>query len=237
MVQRGAEPICVWVYIRKNALRGSQLWLVFGGGVRTLGWLCRWILRRVFVPGGLDAKVRDHPVIPRRSCATAAAPCFGRSMKNSLILKAELLTAKTEEDVKDAYIKALGLKSFSKGLVDIQTEEVWFEAKEVTTSPIVMFGQLLVYVRAARKRGEPIPAFLAVMDRHKAAIMPTEKALPIFDAKEILWPKSGSAAGKDFGIQIAPYVEAGAVSLTLTCLHLGRPIPLTGMMFREADFV
>ena len=29
----------------------------------------------------------------------------------------------------------------------------------------------------------------------------------------------------------------GAVSLTLTCLHLGRPRPLTGMMFREADFV
>jgi hypothetical protein len=32
-------------------------------------------------------------------------------------------------------------------------------------------------------------------------------------------------------------VDAGAVSLTLTCLHLGRPKPLTGMMFREADFV
>ena len=32
-------------------------------------------------------------------------------------------------------------------------------------------------------------------------------------------------------------VEEGAVSLTLTCLHLGRPKPLTGMMFREADFV
>ncbi len=29
----------------------------------------------------------------------------------------------------------------------------------------------------------------------------------------------------------------GAVSLTLTCLHLGRPKPLTGMMFREADLV
>ncbi len=31
--------------------------------------------------------------------------------------------------------------------------------------------------------------------------------------------------------------DAGAVSLTLTCLHLGRPKPLMGMMFREADFV
>ena len=32
-------------------------------------------------------------------------------------------------------------------------------------------------------------------------------------------------------------VRGGAVSLTLTCLHLGQPKPLTGMMFREADFV
>ena len=32
----------------------------------------------------------------------------------------ELQRARTEEDVKDAYIKALGLKSVFKGLVDIQ---------------------------------------------------------------------------------------------------------------------
>ncbi|MEO5587784.1 MAG: hypothetical protein ABIQ81_08855 [Novosphingobium sp.] len=118
-----------------------------------------------------------------------------------------LARAKTEEDVKDAYIKALGLKAYFKGLVDIQTEEVWFEAKEVSTPPIVMFGQLLVYVRAARKRGEPIPAFLAVIDRDKAAIMPTEHALPIFDDACIVWPKSGSAAGKVLAAQIAPYME------------------------------
>lgn len=29
----------------------------------------------------------------------------------------------------------------------------------------------------------------------------------------------------------------GAVRQTLTCLHLGRPKPLMGMIFREADFV
>lgn len=46
-----------------------------------------------------------------------------------------LKTAKTEEDVKDAYIAALGLKKYNKGLVDIQTEEVWFEAKEAATPP------------------------------------------------------------------------------------------------------
>lgn len=123
-------------------------------------------------------------------------------------LLAALQRAKTEEDVKDAYIKALGLKSVFKGLVDIQTKEIWFEAKEAATPPVVMFGQLMVYVRAAHKRGEPIPGFLAVIDREKAAIMPTEKALPILEDKAIVWPKSGSAAGKELAAQIAPYVEA-----------------------------
>jgi hypothetical protein len=124
-----------------------------------------------------------------------------------MTLFADLARVKTEEDVKDAYIKALSLKSYFKGLVDIQTKEVWFEAKEASTPPIIMFGQLLVYVRAAQKRGEPIPAFLAVIDRTKAAIMPTEHALPIFEDKNIVWPKSGSAAGKELAAHIAPYVE------------------------------
>lgn len=122
-----------------------------------------------------------------------------------------LARARTEEDVKDAYIKALGLKSYFKGLVDIQTEEVWFEAKAVSTPPIVMFAQLFFYVRAARKRGEPIPAFLAVIDREKAAIMPTEKALALLDDKSIVWPKSGSGAGKELAAQVAPYVQAHIV--------------------------
>jgi len=39
-----------------------------------------------------------------------------------------LKTIKTEEDVKDVYIKALGLKNYSKNLIDIQTAEIWFEA-------------------------------------------------------------------------------------------------------------
>lgn len=124
----------------------------------------------------------------------------------------DLSRSKTEEDVKDAYINALGLKSYFKGLVDIQTKEIWFEAKEAPTPPVIMFGQLLVYVRAARKRGEPIPGFLAVIDREKAAIMPTEKALSIFDDKTITWPKSGSAAGRDLAAQIAPYIEAHYVN-------------------------
>lgn len=123
----------------------------------------------------------------------------------------DLARTRTEEDVKDAYIKALGLKSYFKGLVDIQTEEVWFEAKDAPTPPIVMFGQLLVYVRAAKKRGEAIPAFLSVIDREKAAIMPTERALPLLDDKSIVWPKSGSGAGRELAAQIAPYVQAHIV--------------------------
>lgn len=122
-------------------------------------------------------------------------------------LKAALTRAKTEEDVKDAYIKALGLKGVNKGLVDIQTAEIWFEAKDASTPPLLMFAQLLVYVRAARKRGEPIPGFLCVMDREKAALMATEHALPLLDDKTIVWPKSGSAADRALASQIAPTIE------------------------------
>ena len=118
-----------------------------------------------------------------------------------------LATARTEEDVKDAYINALGLKSVFKGLVDIQTPEIWFEAKEAPTAPLLMFAQLLTYVRAARKRGEAIPGFLCVIDREKAALMPTEHALPLLEDKSIVWPKSGSAADKALAAQIAPTIE------------------------------
>ncbi|MCH8491010.1 MAG: hypothetical protein LAT81_13925 [Oceanicaulis sp.] len=118
-----------------------------------------------------------------------------------------LTRAKTEEDVKDAYIKALGLKGVNKGLVDIQTAEIWFEAKEASTPPLLMFAQLLVYVRAARKLGEAIPGFLCVIDREKAALMATEHALPLLEDKSIVWPKSGSAADKKFAAQIAPTIE------------------------------
>lgn len=124
-----------------------------------------------------------------------------------MTLAQSLATARTEEDVKDAYIKALGLKSVFKGLVDIQTPEIWFEAKEAPTPPLLMFAQLLTYVRAARKRGEAIPGFLCVIDREKAALMPTEHALPLLEDKSIVWPKSGSAADKVLAAQIAPTIE------------------------------
>jgi hypothetical protein len=47
-----------------------------------------------------------------------------------MTLHQQLKLAKSEEDVKDAYIKALGLKGYSKNLIDIQTKEIWFEAKD-----------------------------------------------------------------------------------------------------------
>lgn len=122
-------------------------------------------------------------------------------------LAVHLATARSEEDVKDAYIAALGLKGVFKGLVDIQTPEIWFEAKEAPTPPLLMFAQLLTYVRAARKRGEAIPGFLCVVDREKAALMATEHALPLLDDKNIVWPKSGSAADKALAAQIAPTIE------------------------------
>ena len=50
-----------------------------------------------------------------------------------------LKKAKSEEDVKDAYIKAIGLKGFTKGLVDIRTKEIWFEVNStiITTMEFV----------------------------------------------------------------------------------------------------
>ena len=131
--------------------------------------------------------------------------CASRGI--TLSLSQALASAKTEEDVKDAYIKALGFKSVFKGLVDIQTPEMWFEAKEAPTPPLLMFAQLLVYVRAARKRGEAIPGFLCVIDREKAALMATEHALPLLEDDAIIWPSSGSAADKALAAQIAPTIE------------------------------
>jgi hypothetical protein len=120
----------------------------------------------------------------------------------------QLQTAKSEEDVKDAYVKALGLKSLSKGLIDIRTNEIWFEAKEAPTPPAAMFAQLLSYVRAATKKGEDIPPFLAVLDREKAALMETKYALPLFKDKAIEWSTAASQISKETVKQIQPYIEA-----------------------------
>ncbi len=105
----------------------------------------------------------------------------------------QLQKATSEEDVKDAYIKVLGLKGVRKNLIDIQTDEVWFEAKSgFKVSSYEMFTQLLHYVKNALDRGEQIPPFLAAIDAEKAAIMRTEDALPLLKEKGINWGKSAS---------------------------------------------
>ena len=103
--------------------------------------------------------------------------------------------ATSEEDVKAAYIKALGLKNVQRNLIDIQTKEIWFEAKAGSKRSVYfMFTQLLNYVWVALRDGEAIPPFLCVVDSVKAALMKTEVALPLLKDKsvQIKWGKSAS---------------------------------------------
>lgn len=119
----------------------------------------------------------------------------------------KLKAAKTEEDVKDIYIKALGLKSYSKNLVDIQTKEIWIEAKDKgTTSTYAMFTQLLHYVQVALNRGDELPPLLAVIDTEKAAIMKTDDVLPFLKKKTIKWGKSASQFPKDALDQVSAFI-------------------------------
>jgi hypothetical protein len=86
-----------------------------------------------------------------------------------MTLYEKLQQARSEEDVKDAYIKALGLKGYSKNLIDIQTKEIWFEAKDNSKlSSYAMFTQLMHYVQDALNKGHYVPPFLAVIDTKKA---------------------------------------------------------------------
>jgi hypothetical protein len=108
-------------------------------------------------------------------------------------LYSDLQLARSEEDVKDIYIKALGLKSYTKGLIDIQTNEIWFEAKDTGKhSSYKIFTQLLHYVQVALNKGEHIPAFLAVIDTEKAAIMKSEDVIPFLAKKTIKWGNSAT---------------------------------------------
>ncbi len=105
----------------------------------------------------------------------------------------KLKLAKTEEDVKATYIKALGLKEYSLNLIDIQTKDIWFETKDgYKHSTYAMFTQLLHYVYRAWDKGEFIPPFLAVADTQKAAIMKTEDVIPLLAKKNIKWGKRAS---------------------------------------------
>ena len=128
----------------------------------------------------------------------------------------KLQLAKSEEDVKDAYIAALGLKGYTKGLVDIQTHEIWFEAKDTgKTSTYAMFTQLLHYVQVALNQGEAIPPFLAVIDTEKAAIMKTSDVLPFLEKKTIQWGKSASAYTQEALAEISAHIGTHFVSFRI----------------------
>ncbi len=128
----------------------------------------------------------------------------------------KLQMAKTEEDVKDIYIKALGLKDYSKNLIDIQTKEIWFEAKDKgTISTYAMFTQLLHYVQVARNKGEEVPPLLAVIDTEKAAIMKTAIVLPFLDKKTIKWGKSASQFPKEALDQVSAFIGTHFVSFKI----------------------
>lgn len=110
-----------------------------------------------------------------------------------MTLYEKLQQAKSEEDVKDAYIKAIGLKGYSKNLIDIQTKEIWFEAKDNSRiSTYAMFTQLMHYVQQALDKGDYVPPFLAVIDTQKAAIMKSADVIPFLQKKTIKWGKRAS---------------------------------------------
>ncbi len=153
-----------------------------------------------------------------------------------LCLAAALELVQTEEDVKDAYVQALGLKAVTKGLIDIQTSECWFEAKLAPTPPAAMFAQLLSYVRAAVKNGEEIPPFLAVLDREKAALMETRHALPLFKDKDIVWSTAASQISKATITQIQPYIETHFVVYKIAT-HETEFIEAVKTGIREGKFI
>ena len=132
-------------------------------------------------------------------------------------LYTQLKAAKSEEDVKDAYIKALGLKSYTKGLIDIQTQEIWFEAKDTgRNSSYAMFTQLLHYVQVALNAGEALPPFLAVIDTEKAAIMKTADVLPFLAKKTVKWGKSASQYTQEALDTISAHIGTHFVSFKIS---------------------
>ena len=128
-----------------------------------------------------------------------------------------LSKVKSEEDVKDAYIKALGLKAYTKGLIDIQTDEIWFEAKDSgKNSSYAMFTQLLHYVQVALNKGEKVPPLLAVIDTEKAALMKSADVLPFLAKKTVKWGKSASQYTQEALDEISAYIGTYFVSFKMS---------------------
>jgi hypothetical protein len=144
----------------------------------------------------------------------------GHSIKpghTTVSLYTQLQTVRSEEDVKDAYIKALGLKGYTKGLIDIQTNEIWFEAKDTGKhSSYAMFTQLLHYVQVALNKGETVPPFLAVIDTEKAALMKSADVLPFLAKKTIKWGKSASQYTQEALDAISAHIGTHFVSFKIS---------------------
>ena len=135
-----------------------------------------------------------------------------------MTLYEKLQKATSEEDVKDAYIQALGLKHYFKGIVDIKGKEFWFEAKHgYKESTYAMFTQLLHYVQAAFNKGEEVPPFLCVIDSRKAAIMKTADAIPLISNKKqpIKWGKSASGYTQEALDVVSAYIGTYLVSYNI----------------------
>jgi len=138
-------------------------------------------------------------------------------MTAAVTLYQKLKLAQSEEDVKDIYIEALGLKKYRKDLVDIRTDEIWFEAKKKgDTSTYAMFTQLLHYVQADLDKGEKLPPFLAVIDTEKAALMKTCDVLPLLKKKTIKWGKSATQFPKEALDEVSSYIGTHFVSFKIS---------------------
>ena len=128
----------------------------------------------------------------------------------------KLQQARSEEDVKDIYIKALGLKGYNKNLIDIQTKEIWFEAKDgFKKSTYEMFTQLMHYVQQALNKGEYVPPFLCVIDTRKAAIMKSEDVIPFLEKKTIKWGKSASGYTQEALDAVSTHIGTHFVSFKI----------------------
>lgn len=148
-----------------------------------------------------------------------------------------LQSAKTEEDVKDIYIKALNLKGYSKNLIDIQTDEIWFEAKDSGRhSTYKMFTQLLHYVQIALNAGEKIPPLLAVIDTEKAALMKTVDVLPFLKKKTIKWGKSASQFTKEALDEVSTFIGTYFVSFRIKT-HGDEFIHTTKEAIKNSDII
>lgn len=149
----------------------------------------------------------------------------------------KLQKASSEEDVKDIYIKALGLKGVQKNLIDIQTDEIWFEAKDTGKhSTYKMFTQLLHYVQVALNKGEYIPPLLAVIDTEKAAIMRTDDVLPFLKKKTIKWGKSASQFTKEALDAVSTYIGTYFVSFRIET-HAQEFIETVKSAIKDGDII